>query len=355
MLQSLPTSLSRLIAALALVGGVLRAQTPAPEFEVASIRPAPPITELAAQIQSGKAHVGVSIDGARADFGFVSLADLIAQAYRIKPYQLTGPDWMKQQRFDVTAKIPDGVSKDQVPEMLQALLADRFKLAVRRETKELPVYALVVGKNGLKMNEAPPEEAAAPRSDTPGPVASDHVAPPSPPTAAGGRGSFALGTPDGPVTVRQEGRGMVVTGGPEGTMRMSVGENGNMRMEMSRMSMARLVDLLTTFVGRPVVDMTELSGAYQVALELPMQELMNMARAMAPELAGPGGPIGRGPNPGGGAGPGATLPSDPSGASDPSGTSIFQAVQQLGLRLEPRKAPVETIVVNHLEKTPTEN
>jgi uncharacterized protein (TIGR03435 family) len=337
--------MSRLLAALALVGAALRAQTPAPAFEVASIRPAPPITELAAQIQSGKAHVGMSIDGARADFGFVSLADLIAQAYRIKPYQLTGPDWMKQQRFDVTAKIPDGASKDQVPEMLQALLADRFKLAVRRETKELPVYALVVGKNGLKMKEAPQEEAPAAASDVPTPNAPGGAAP-----APGGRGAFALGTPDGPVTVRQEGRGMVITGGPEGTMRVSTGENGNMRMEMSRMSMARLADMLTTFVDRPVVDMTELKGAYQVALELPMQELVNMARAMAPELAGPGGPIGRGPNPAdGAAGPGTPL------ASDPSGTSMFQAVQQLGLRLEPRKAPVETIVVDHLEKTPTEN
>jgi uncharacterized protein (TIGR03435 family) len=346
--------MSRLIAALALVGDVLCAQTPAPAFEVASIRPAPPITELAAQIQSGKAHLGMSIDGARADFGFVSLADLIAQAYRIKPYQLTGPDWMKQQRFDVTAKIPDGASKDQVPEMLQALLADRFKLAVRRETKELPVYALVVGKNGVKMKESPPEEAAAAGSDAPTPNASDGITPPPPPAAPGGRGAFALGTPDGPVTVRQEGkgrgRGMVITGGPNGTMRVSASENGNMRLEMSRMSMARLAELLTTFVDRPVVDMTQLKGAYQVALELPMQELMNMARAMAPELAGPGGPIGRGPNPGAGAsGPDAPV------ASDPSGTSMFQAVQQLGLRLEPRKAPVETIVVDRLEKTPTEN
>jgi uncharacterized protein (TIGR03435 family) len=336
--QSLPTSFLGLMATLALTAGVLPAQTPAPAFEVASIRPAPPITELAAQIQSGKAHVGISIDGARADFGFVSLADLIVQAYRIKPYQLTGPDWMKQQRFDVTAKIPDGVSKDQVPEMLQALLADRFKLAVKRETKELPVYALVVGKNGLKMKESPPEETAATAPDAPTAV------------APGGRGAFALGTPDGPVTMRQEGRGMVITGGPNGTMRVSAGENGNMRMEMSRMSMARLADLLTPFVDRPVVDMTELKGAYQVALELPMQELVNMARAMAPELAGPGGPIGRGPNPAAGAaGPGAPE------VSDPSGTSMFQAVQQLGLRLEPRKAPVETVVVDHLEKSPTEN
>jgi uncharacterized protein (TIGR03435 family) len=102
-------------------------------------------------------------------------------------------------------------------------------------------------------------------------------------------------------------------------------------------------------MDRPVVDMTELKGNYQVALELPMQELINLARAMAPELAGVGAPAGLGP--GAGAGPGAAAPI----ASDPSGTSMFQAVQALGLKLEPRKAPVESMVVDHLEKAPTDN
>src|SRR5215469_15021168 len=137
---------------LALGAGAAFAQTPArPAFEVASIKPAPPITQLAEQFRSGKAHIGMSIDGARVEFGFVSLADLIVQAYKIQPFQLNGPDWMKQERFDVLAKLSDGASKDHVPEMLQALLAERFKLSIHRDTKEQPVYALVVGKNGLKM------------------------------------------------------------------------------------------------------------------------------------------------------------------------------------------------------------
>ena len=157
-----------------------------------------------------------------------------------------------------------------------------------------------------------------------------------------------IGTPNGQMTVTRNGRGAVLTGGPNGTMKMTTGDNGVTRMEVSRASMDALVSMLSPFVDRPVVDMTELKGNYQVALELPMEDLMRMARARTPDVAGLPGPGGV-PGPGGA--PGATAPA----ASDPSGTSIFQAVQQLGLRLEPRKAPIETIVVDHLEKTPTEN
>ena len=151
------------------------------------------------------------------------------------------------------------------------------------------------------------------------------------------------------MKITQSGRGAVITGGPNGNMKMTMGENGAMRMEMSKIKMSALVDMLAPFVDRPVVDDTELKGNYQVALELPMQELMKMAMARAPELAGlvgPGGGIGVP-----GAGQGAATPV----ASDPSGGSIFQAVQQLGLKLEARKAPLDTIVVDHVEKSPTEN
>lgn len=318
----------------ALAAFSLYGQTPAPSFEVATIRPAPPITTLAAQIQSGKAHIGMNIDGARVDIGFMSLADLLAYAYRVKAFQISGPDWMKQERFDIQAKLPDGASKDQVPEMMQALLTERFKLAEHRENKEHPVYALIPGKNGPKLVESTaepdPPAAAAPAPDAPG-----------------GRGAIAFGTPNGAVSIKQEGRGMVVTGGQPGVgaTRMTMGQNGSMRMEMSKITMAALADMLTRFVDRPVLDMTDLKGTYQVALELPLEDLMNMARAMAPELAGLGG--GRG-GPGGADAP--VTASDPSG-----GGSIFNAVQQLGLKLDARKAPIETIVVDHLEKTPSEN
>lgn len=326
-------------------------------FEVASIKPAPPITALAAQIQAGKMHVGMSVDGARVDIGFMSLGDLLPLAFRVKPYQVTGPDWMRQERWDILGKIPDGGSKDQVPEMLLALLTERFKLAVHRDTKDLPVYALVVGKNGLKMKESSPDDDA-PATDATAPNGALLPPPPPPPPGGApppggpgaGRGPMVIGTPNGQMSVTANGRGAVIKGGPNGTMKMSMGENGVMRMEMSKTSMSALADMLAPFVDRPVIDMTDLKGNYQVALEMPMEDLMRMARARVPEMAGAASvPFARGPE---GPAPGAA--STPT-ASDPSGTSIFQTIQQLGLRLEPRKAPIETIVVDHLEKTPTDN
>ena len=158
---------------------------------------------------------------------------------------------------------------------------------------------------------------------------------------------MVIGTPQGQMSVSATGRGAEIKGGPNGNMRINMGENGVMRMEMSKMTMAALADSLAPFVDRPVIDETGLKGNYQVTLEMPMEDLMRMARARVPEIANLPGAGGGGPGAGGAAG----APT----ASDPSGSSIFQTVQQLGLRLEPRKAPVETIVVDHLEKTPTEN
>jgi uncharacterized protein (TIGR03435 family) len=111
-------------------------------------------------------------------------------------------------------------------------------------------------------------------------------------------------------------------------------------MEASRVTMAQLADALSRFVDRPVVDATELKGEYQVALELSMADLMSAARTAGLPGALP---------------PGAVAASAADAASEPSSGSVFAAVQKLGLRLEPRKAPLETIVIDHLEKTPTEN
>ncbi len=315
------------------------AQSPAagPAFEVASIKAAPPFSSIQAQIMTGKVHAGMSVDGAQVDIGFMSLADLIRTAYQVKPFQVSGPDWMRQERFDILAKLPEGATKDQVPEMLKALLKERFGLAAHMENKEQPVYALVVGKNGPKLKEAEAEAAK------PAEAEAGNASP-----APAGRG---FNTGEGTVRINQDGKGMAVTGSPLGPMRMTPGANGGMRLEMSRSTMAGFADFLTPMVDRPVVDQTELKGTYQIGLELSMEEMLNMARNAA-RTAGVALP---GPMPGGVAGglgaPGTGAPV----ASDPSGSSIFNAVQELGLRLEARKAPVETIVIDHLEKTPSEN
>jgi uncharacterized protein (TIGR03435 family) len=324
-------TIQRFVATLASAAGALLAQAPAaapagkaPAFEVATIRPAPPLMEIIQQLQSGKAKIGMSMDGARVDMGFTSLADLIRIGFRVKPYQVQGPDWMAQQRFEIQAKIPDGVSQDLVPEMLQALLADRFKMTYHRDKKDLPVYALIVGKGGLKLTEA---------SATP-----DAPLPDSP-------GAMSIGTEKGPMKIIQDGKGgSEVQGGAfSGTMRTSVSGSG-IHLEVTKAKISELVDLLTGLVDKPVVDMTGLNGVYQLTMDLPIDDLLVLAQRNAAQM-GLQLPI---PPPATGANPG-------DAASTPGGAAIFQAVEKMGLKLDARKAPVDTIVVDHLEKTPTEN
>src|ERR1039457_5492305 len=91
----------------------------------------------------------------------VSLKNILTNAYNVKGYQLSGPKWLDSERFDITAKIPMGATKEQFQLMLQNLLAERFKLTLHHETKELPMYALVVGKGGSKLKESVEDDAAA--------------------------------------------------------------------------------------------------------------------------------------------------------------------------------------------------
>src|SRR5947209_7412353 len=124
-------------------------QTPAtpPAFEVASIKAAaPPV--------NGRMMIRMAGDPGRVDYANVSLRDVIRIAYGVKEYQVSGPDWISATRFDILAKLPEGAPREEVPQMLQTLLAERFKLTVHRETKEHSMYALVVGKNGPKLKPA---------------------------------------------------------------------------------------------------------------------------------------------------------------------------------------------------------
>src|SRR5689334_20347923 len=115
------------------------------EFEVASIKP------VSDQTPVDGVQVGLHVDGSQVRYNFLSLKEYIAQAYQVKLYQVSGPDWLAGQRFEIAAKLPDGSKISQVPEMLQNLLADRFALKLHRDSKEFPVYALEVAKSGLKM------------------------------------------------------------------------------------------------------------------------------------------------------------------------------------------------------------
>ena len=325
-------------------------------FEVASIKAAPPLDIMA--IASGKAHIGMSVDKARVDIGSMPLMQLVCLAYKVKPYQIAGnPDWMSvglnADRFDILAKMPEGANKDQVPEMLQTLLAERFKLTIHHEKRDTPVYALVVGKGGPKLKEAPPDTPptpvaadtpAAPGSSTSGPSDSSASASSSSQPAAPAKGEMSFGSGDNKVTMKQSNGGMVINSKETGPMRMMPGENGAWRLEGEKMSMEMLTAMLSQYLDRPVVDLTELKGKYQVALELSMDTLMAVARKAGMNMGMPGMPGGGGKS---------ASPAD--AASDPTGSSLFTSVQQLGLKLDPRKLPYDYIVIDHAEKVPTEN
>jgi uncharacterized protein (TIGR03435 family) len=255
----------------------------------------------------------LSVLGSRVDIRFVSLFKLILAAYRIQPHQLSGPDWMRSQRFDIAAKIPDGASKDQVPEMLQALLAERFKLSIHRDRKVQPVFALVLGKSGAKLQRSAAE------------VETSSPAPP---------GSTPLLTSQGEARQLENGD-LVITSGAYGPMRGGRNSNGVMKWEFRKLTMPALAAMLAPHLDRPVVDLTNLQGSYYLAFENRPPSEGTARKGSGPSDVGRPGTDGHPP--------------------DPFGEGLFRAIERAGLKLEARKEPVEMIVVDRVERTPTRN
>ncbi len=327
-----------------------QAPAPKPAFEVATVKPSPPldVNKLRDEIQAGRMpRFGAHVDGAQALYIFMTLRDLIANAYDVKPYQISGPSWLGgqgfgggAQHFDIEAKLPDGASKDDAPKMLQALLEDRFKLAVHRETQERQVLALVVAKDGPKLKESTLKLDPLNDNDPPKP------------------GEMRIDTPDGPARITRNSDGsMVINLGSKGkiTTRFDM-QSQTLTMDSDGVTMTGFADSLSRFFqgsNRQVVDMTGLKGNYQVSVEVSLADLRPPGGGMGGgPPGGPGGPPG-GPGGGGAAANAspATAASDPAGGAD----SIFASVKKLGLKLEPRKAPVELLIIDHVEKTPTED
>ena len=202
---------------------------------------------------------GVSLDGTRFSSSRNPLRGLIFSAYEVPYWRLSGgPAWLETDAYDIVGTFPSNTSPDQVKLMLQTLFADRFKLAIHRETKDYPVYALVVGKDGPKLKAA----------------------------ADGKHGA----------------------------------KNGGGHLELHHASVAGFATYLVNATDRPVVDMTGLEGYFDITLDW---------RPDTPQSA--------------------------ASSRNDSRPSIYTAVQeQLGLKLEPRSAPVECIVIDHVER-PSEN
>ena len=272
-------------------------------FEVASVKPAAPQND-------GRFMVRMGGDPGRIDYANVSLHDLIRTAYDVKDYQVVAPDWTNSARFDVQAKLPPDTPKEVRSLMWQAFLAERFGLKVHKESKEVQVYALVVGKNGPKLKKS---------ESTPFGAGPD--GPPPPPPPPGGRGPGA------------GGRGMV---------RMNMQSGAKMRLSATGMEMSNFAEMLSRQVGKPVFDSTGITGVYDFDLEFKPEEGMGgLLRGMPTPM----------PRPDGGGGE-AHAPA----LDNVEAPSIFTAVQdQLGLKLESKKGPLDTIVVDYADKVPTEN
>jgi uncharacterized protein (TIGR03435 family) len=208
-----------------------------------------------------------------------TLRGVIQEAYDLKDDRLLGgPDWVGSEKYDITAKPESPVSRERALSMLQVLLANRFQLKVHRETRERPVYALTVDKSGAQLKEA---------------VDSNCGAPPS-------------GPPSGPPPRSGYCGGSMVSFGS---------------MTSRKVSTKKFAGTLSEIMGRPVLDMTGLTGVFDIDLRWTPDETQFDGKAKA----------------------------DDSGAP-----SIFGALQELGLKLEARQGPVEVVVIDHIER-PSEN
>jgi uncharacterized protein (TIGR03435 family) len=249
-----------LIATLVLSQSVFAQTAPSgPQFEVADVK----ASKYTGQ-DAGKAR----ISGGRLDLPYVTLKNLITNAYDVQEDMITGgPAWLDSDHFDIVAKAAADTPPATLRLMLQPFLAERFHLVIHREDKPMPVYAMVTGKAGPKLQPA-----------TGGPQR---------------------------CTWNNPGSGMIQR------------ECHNMTMEelasaMPKWGMAGKVDL-------PVVDLTGIKGAYDFRLE------WSVPRAEAADT------------------------------SDLSSSTIFDAMAQIGLKLERRKRPVSVIVIDRVERVPTGN
>jgi uncharacterized protein (TIGR03435 family) len=285
-----------LLTALASFGAFSQTTPARPEFEVASVKPS-----AEAETPMGNLNRGLHIDGAMVSFNGMPLRWYVHYAYTVKEDQVSGPDWLKSQRFDVVAKLPAGATREQIPAMLQSLLADRFKMTLHKDTKESAVYALIVAKGGIKMKESPLDPD----------------------------------TEDGPGKNNVD---VNVVGGQNGAT-VSLGKGASVAFEAQRLvakkvNMTYLADSLTRFEDRPVVDMTGLKGTYDCEIPYNLDDVRALIISSAP--------------------PGTPLPPRQADVGE-TGVSLIDSLAALGLKLEPRKAPLDLLVIDHVEKTPTAN
>jgi uncharacterized protein (TIGR03435 family) len=220
---------------------------------------------------------------------------------------ISGPDWTATERYDISATLPDGSTKAQVPEMLQALLAERFEVKLHKEKKEFPIFALVLAKGPPKLKELPPDPNEDKENDEP--VGMANVA-----------------------TIAVVGNGVSVQYARGASI--SVGNN---RIEVTKLPLWVFCRNLERYSDRQIVDMTGLTGSYTFGVDVTPEVYQAMMLRSAVLR-------------------GAKLPPEAQTLLDSSSPSaIGDALEQMGLKLEQRKAPLDTIVIDSALKTPTAN
>jgi len=277
-------------------------QAPQPlTFEVASVRPSPPVTPTQS-VYFGPARGGPGTpDPVQITWSYVRLLDLLMKAYDVKAYQISGPAWMATERYHVIAKVPEGTTKEQVNTMWQNLLAERFEVVLRHESKEFQVDELVVASGGPKLKETSWDPA------TP--------------------------LPPGPPQWDKDG-GLA---SPGQINRVTPGENGMLMVHAvaKAQPISQLTTSLTNQLNHPVLDKTGLVGQYDYTLDYTMNRI-----TLPPPPPG----LAR-PEP-------ATIPGN---ASEPGPDLVAVVQRQLGLRLVRSKAMLDILVIDKADKIPTAN
>jgi uncharacterized protein (TIGR03435 family) len=270
--------------------GVFGQSADSPRFAVASIKrnqssPAP--NSIGAPMGAGYRS------GGRFVAGNAPVTFLIQRAYAVQSFQVVGgPSWIDSEGYDIEAKPEGSTDQKRMWLMVQTLLADRFKLSMHRATRDLPVYDLLAGKGGLKLPAPQEGDCAEVMTTFPGP-GQPRVAPPC------GPGIIGAGT--------------------------------GLNMEGINVSMPAVAKLLSSLMGREVIDKTGFTGRFALHLEFAMDDAL-------PGLPGPASPDASG------------QPMDPN--ARPSIRSALQ--EQLGLKLQPSTGPVDVFVIDRVER-PTGN
>lgn len=287
-----PGKIAKLLL-MALIGLAARGQTPKATFEVASVKPPTRLGPLG-MASNRKGGPGTTDPGMytcqNCPFFWV-----LSEAYHLQPYEYEGPDWVHELRFDFSAKIPPGTTKEMFQEMLQNLLADRFKMVVHRDKKEMQVYELTVARNGPKFKEGVPKDQSQPE----GP----------------------------PAKMQKDSEGFPILA--PGTTMAAI--PGHARIRSDNRPIAWLVEMLSGQLGSPVIDATGLKAKYDFTVSWAYQDSGQSSAAAA-----------------------ATMPV--AAELEAYRPALITAIQaQLGLKLEQKKGLAEVLVLDHAEKVPTEN